>query len=98
MPQRLRPINLRQLRRKVEPLCSASQFLRCCVLREERAYLVLLAIEPGNEQHLDRTTAIPVTLFVVRSNTSDACAKTLRDHGCERRMILSGNGQLPFSS
>src|SRR5919106_5947152 len=98
MPQSLRPINLRQLRREVDPLRGRSQFLRRCVLREEGTYLILLAIEPCNEQHLDSTAAIPVTLLIVRSNTSDARAKTLRDHRRKRRVILSCDGQLPFSS
>ena len=63
--QRLRPIDRRQLLRQVERLRRADQILLRRVRREHRPHLVLLSVEPGDEEHLHGAAAIPVALLVV---------------------------------
>ena len=53
--------------RQVEGLRGADQVLLRRVGREHRPHLVLLAVEPGDEEHLHRAAAIPVALLVVRA-------------------------------
>ena len=96
MPQRLRPVDRRQLLREVERLRRADQILLRRVRREHRPHLVLLAVEPGDEQHLHRAAAIPVALLVVRADAADAGAEALHVHRRERRIALRRDGHLPF--
>src|SRR5881394_41693 len=58
--------------------------------------MVLLAGDPGDEEHLHGAAAIPVSLFEVRRDATDPGAKTLRDDGSQRGIALRGDGQLPF--
>src|SRR2546422_5109372 len=44
---------------------------RSRVRRKHRAHLVLLAVEPRDEQHLHRAAAVPVALLIVRSHASE---------------------------
>src|SRR5215217_9365789 len=97
MTQRLGPIHCVQLWREIERLRRADQILLRRVWREHRTHLVLLAVEPRDEQHLDRAAAIPVSLLKVRSNSPDACAKALRDERRVSRIALGRNRKLPFS-
>ena len=80
VPQRLRPVDRRQLLREVERLRRADQILLRRVRRKHRPHLVLLAVEPGDEQHLHRAAAIPVALLVVRADAADAGAEALHVH------------------
>src|ERR1044072_7812270 len=97
MTQRLGPIYVRQLGREIERLRSAYQVFLRRVWREHRTHLVLLAVEPRDEQHLDRDAAIPVSLFKVRGNSPDACAEALWDKRRVGRIALGCNRKLPFS-
>src|ERR1044072_2239714 len=96
MTQRLGPIYVRQLRRQIERLRRADQIFLRRVWREHRTHLVLLAVEPCDEQHLDRAAAIPVSLFKVWSNTPDTGAEALWDKGRVSRIALGRNRQLPL--
>jgi len=66
--------------RQVEPLRRRHEVLARRVAREHRAYLVLLAGEPRDEEHLHRAAAVPVALLVVRLHAPDARAEALRVH------------------
>ena len=67
----------------------------CGVSRvEHRPYLVLLAIQPGDEEHLHRAAAVPVALLVIGLHAADAGAKALHVHGGVRRMPERRDGQL----
>ena len=48
--------------------------------RKHRPHLVLLAVEPRDEEHLHRAAAIPVALLVVRADAADAGAESLHVH------------------
>ena len=82
--------------RQIECLRGADQIFLRSVRRKHRTHLVLLAIEPGDEEHLHRAAAIPVALLVVRAHAADARAESLRDHGRERRIPVRRDAQLPF--
>jgi hypothetical protein len=65
----------RQLLREVEGLRGADEVLLRGVLREHRAHLVLLAVEPGDEQHLRGAAAVPVALLEVRRDAPTPAPK-----------------------
>ena len=64
------------------------------VRREHRPHLVLLAVEPGDEQHLHRAAAIPVALLVVRTDAADAGAEALHVHRGVAGMAQRGDAHL----
>ncbi len=66
--------------RQVEGLRRANQILARGVRRKHRPHLILLAVQPGDEQHLHRAAAIPVALLVVRTDAADAGAEALHVH------------------
>ena len=80
VPQRLGPVHARLLLREVEGLRRADQVFLRRRWREHRAHLVLLAVEPGDEEHLHRPAAIPVALLEVRAHAADAGAEALHVH------------------
>ena len=84
----------RQLLREVEGLRGADQVLLRGVLREHRTHLVLLAVEPGDEEHLRRPAAVPVALLEVRRDAADAGAEALHVHGGVGGMALRGDRHL----
>ena len=94
--QRLGPIDGRHLRRQVEQLRGADEIFLRGVGRKHGAHLVLLAVDPGDEEHLHRAAAVPVALLEVGGHAAHARAEALRDHGRERRVALRGDAQLPF--
>ena len=67
----------------------AHQVLLRRVGREHRAHLVLLAVEPGDEQHLRRPAAVPVALLVVRPDAAHAGAEALHVHRGVGRVALA---------
>ncbi len=94
MPQRLGPVDRRQLLREIERLRHADQIFLRRVRREHRPDLVLLAVDPGDEQHLDRAAAIPVALLEVRAHAPDAGAKPLDVHRGVGRMLRGRDAHL----
>src|SRR5262245_37319326 len=98
MSESFGPIDGRLLLCQIKRPRSADQVILRSVSREHRTHLVLLAVKPGDEQHLHRTAAIPVALFEVRSNAADTGAKALRDHGRVTRIALSCDCELPLRS
>ena len=67
-------------------LRAADQVFLRRVWRKHRPHLVLLAVEPRDEEHLHGAAAIPVALLVVRPDSSDAGAETLHVHRREARV------------
>src|SRR5437763_11687649 len=55
-----------------------------------------LAIEPGDEKHLDGAPTIPVALLKVRSDTSHARAEALNIHCGIRGVAHRGDAHLVF--
>src|SRR5271170_5151573 len=96
MSERFGPIDGRELLREVERFGGAYEVMLGGVGREHRADLVLLAVEPSDEEHLNGAAAIPVALFVVRADTAYASAKALRDHRSKRWVALCRDAHLPF--
>ena len=84
------------LRREVERLRRADQILLRRVRREHRPHLVLLAVEPGDEQHLHGAAAIPVALLVVRADAADAGAEALHVHRGVAGVPERGDAHLIF--
>ncbi len=64
--------------------------------REHRPHLVLLAVQPIDEQHLHRAAAVPVPLLVVRPHPADAGAEALRNDRRQARRVRGGHRRLPF--
>src|SRR5215472_18617057 len=98
MPKRFGPIDWGKLLGEIESLRGADKIFAGSVWGKHRSHLVLLAIEPGNEEHLDRSTAVPVALLVVRGDASHACAKSLNVHRRVGRRPHRGNAHLIFRS
>ena len=94
--QRLVPVDRGQLLRQVERLRGANQVVLRRVPREHRPHLVLLAVEPGDEEHLHGAAAIPVALLVVRADPTDSRAETLHVHRREAGMALRRHRHLLF--
>ena len=94
MPQCLRPVDRRQMLSEVERLRRANQILARRARREHRPHLVLLAVEPRDEQHLHRAAAIPVALLVVRADAADAGAEALHVHRRVAGMPERGDAHL----
>ena len=86
VPQRLVPVDRRHARREIEQPRRGDQVLLRRVFRKHRPHLVLLAVDPGDEQHLHRAAAIPVALLPIRADLADAGAKTLDVHRRKARM------------
>ena len=82
--------------RQIERLRCADQNPPAKCSAGTSAALVLLAVEPGDEQHLHRAAAIPVALLVVGADASHARAEAFRDHRRQRRIALRRHAQLPF--
>ena len=74
----------------------ADQIFLRGVRRKHRPHLVLLAVDPGDEEHLHGAAAIPVALLVVGRHAAHARAEALRDHRGECRIALRRDAQLPF--
>ena len=81
MLEGLGPVDGRHLRSEVEHLRGLDEVGLRCVFREHGADLILLAVEPVDEEHLHGAAAIPVALLVVGADLADACAEALRDDG-----------------
>ena len=96
VPQRLVPIDRRHARREIEQPRRRDQILARRVFREHRPHLVLLAVDPGDEQHLHRAAAIPVALLPVRADLADAGAEALHVHRRKARMAERRDRRLPF--
>ena len=80
MPEGLRPVHRRQLRRQIERLRRADQILLWRITRKHRPHLVLLAIDPRDEEHLHGSAAIPVALLEIRCDPANAGAEALHVH------------------
>ena len=81
MRQRLRPIDRRHAAAPGRTSFDARIRSSCDVLGGNIGpHLILLAIEPGDEQHLHRAAAIPVALLIIRTDAAHARAEALRDH------------------
>src|SRR6185312_6663654 len=98
MPERFLPVHWWQLIREIEPARSANEIRLRSVGWEHRPHLVLLTLEPVDEQHLHRTTTIPVALLVVGLDASHARTESLRVDGGKTLGRLCGNAHLPFCS
>ena len=96
VPQRLVPIHGRHARREVEQARRSDQIFTRRVLREHRSHLVLLAVNPGDEQHLHGAAAIPVALLPVRADLADPGAEPLHVHRGKAGMPQRGNRRLPL--
>ena len=96
MPERRRPVDRRKLLREIEGLRRPDQVRLRCARRKHRPHLVLLAVQPGDEQHLHGAAAVPVALFEIRSDASDSGAEPLHVHGRERGMPCRGDSRLVF--
>ncbi len=94
MPERLRPVDRRRVLREVERLRRADQILLRGVGRKHRPHLVLLAVEPRDEEHLHRAAAVPVALFVVGTDAADAGAEALHVHRRVAGMTERGHAHL----
>ena len=97
VPERLGPVHRRQLLRQVERLRGADQILLRRVARKHRPHLVLLAVDPGDEQHLHGPAPIPVALLEVRRHAPHAGAESLHVHRRVRRMAERGDAHLVLS-
>ena len=96
MPERLGPVHRRRVLGEVECFRGADQILLRRVGRKHRPHLVLLAVEPGDEQHLHRAAAVPVALLPVAADLADTGAKPLHVHRRKSRMAERGHGRLPL--
>ena len=65
-------------------------------LREHRAHLVLFAVEPVDEEHLDGAAAVPVALLVVGADLADAGAEALRNDRRQGLVAERCRGELPL--
>ena len=66
------------------------------VRRKHRPHLILLAVQPGDEQHLHGAAAVPVALLVVRADAADAGAEALHVHRGVARVAERRDAHLPF--
>ncbi len=96
VPQRLVPVDRRHPRRQVEQPRRGDQLRLRRVFREHRPHLVLLAVDPGDEQHLHGAAAVPVALLPVAADLADAGAKPLDVHRRKSRMAERGHRRLPL--
>ena len=96
VPERLAPVDRRHLRREIEEARRRDEILAAGLAWEQRPHLILLAVDPRDEQHLHRAAAIPVALLVVRADASDAGAEALHVHRGKSRMAERGDGRLPL--
>jgi len=92
----LRPVHSRHLGRQVVVLRHPHQVLAGEVRREARPLGVLVAVEPGDEQHLDRAAAIPVPLLVEGAHAPHAGAESLGHHGGVGRVVQRREAHLPL--
>src|SRR5690606_16522376 len=65
---------------------------------EHRTHLVLLAVDPRNEEHLNGTAAVPVALLVVRAHAPHARSIALRHHGRIALRLQRCGSHLPLGS
>src|ERR1019366_2632652 len=80
MGQRLRPVHRRHLRGQVEELRCLDQIGLRRAEWKHGPHLVLLPVEPGDEEHLHGAPAIPVALLVVRRHAPHPRAATPSCH------------------
>ncbi len=64
------------------------------VRRKHRPDLILLAVQPRDEQHLHRAAAVPVALLVIRADAANAGAKPLHVHRGVARVAESRDAHL----
>src|SRR6202041_2682838 len=92
----LGPIYRGHLRREIEHPRGLDEVLLRGVFGEHRANLILFAVEPIDEEHLDSAAAVPVALFVVGTDLAYACAKALRNDGGQGLVSERSCGELPL--
>ena len=94
MPERLRPVDRRQMLREIERFRRANQIVARRIGRKHRAHLVLLAVNPGDEEHLHGAAPIPVALLVVGTDAAHAGTESLDVHGRICRVPECGDAHL----
>src|SRR5690349_14783043 len=82
--------------REIERLRCANQIFLRCSWRKYRSLLILLSVQPGDEQHLDGSTAIPVSLFEIRRNPANTGAESLRNKRRQSGIAFRCDCKLPF--
>jgi len=82
--------------REVERLRRANQILLRGVGREHRPHLILLTVQPRDEQHLHRAATIPVALLVIRTDAADAGPESLHVHRRVARVTERRHAHLIF--
>ena len=96
VPEPRFPVHRRKLLCKIELACGTNQIGLRAVRWEHRPNLVLLSLEPVDEQHLHRAATVPVSLLVVRLDAADACTEALRIDSSKPFRSLRRDAHLPL--